>query len=234
MVLLQNSKTAKFCRLDSTYEAKQVIDIFDQMCDTISDTIESELEYEFFMELTRFIVELKHAEGDISSQVAIALGYQISKIASNEKRLANHSFIHVRNLGKRTTGSNEVRHRNFNKWEDRVTPNSSLTTSHTLTVKGKDEGPKKRKRYSDKVSLTALWHLQNFMQHLLVSAFLLAKKRISNKDDYVHMNNTTWYVYRQDDSLGVGSYTSKTCVLIDEVVDKPAKRDNWATILHLG
>ena len=31
--------------IDSTYEAKQVIDIFDQMCDTISDTVESEPEY---------------------------------------------------------------------------------------------------------------------------------------------------------------------------------------------
>ena len=48
------------------------------------------------------------------------------------------------------------------------------------------------------------------------------------------MNDTTWYVHRQENYLDMGSYTYKTCVLIDEVVDKPAKRDNWATIFHLG
>ena len=41
------------------------------------------------MLLTKFIVDIKRVGGDISSQVAIALGEHISKIVSNKKRLAN-------------------------------------------------------------------------------------------------------------------------------------------------
>ena len=37
------------------------------MCETISDTVESEPEYEVVLTLTKFIVELKRVEGDISS-----------------------------------------------------------------------------------------------------------------------------------------------------------------------
>ena len=43
------------------------------MCDTISDMVEPEPEYEVVMALTKFIVELKRVEVDISTQVAIAM-----------------------------------------------------------------------------------------------------------------------------------------------------------------
>ena len=208
-------KKVKICRLASTDEAKQVIDIFDQMCDTISDTVESVPEYDVVMALTKFIVELKRAEGEISSQVSIALGEQISKIASNKKRLINHFLMHVRNLGKRTTGSNEVIHRKFKKGEDRVKPNSSLASAaRTLTMKGKDEGLKKRKKAAKKVLSTALWYLHSFDATPVADCIIHGEKMISDKYDYVHMDDKTWYVCRQDDFLNVGSYTSKTCVLI--------------------
>ena len=69
---------------------KKMIDIFDQMCDIISDTVTSKPYYEVVLSLTNFIVDLKRVEGEISIQVAIALGEQISKIASNKKRLVDN------------------------------------------------------------------------------------------------------------------------------------------------
>ena len=52
--------------LASTDEAKKVIDIFDHMYNTISDTVDSEPDYEVVMALFKFIVELKLVEGGIS------------------------------------------------------------------------------------------------------------------------------------------------------------------------
>ena len=69
---------------------KKMIDIFDQMCDIVSDTVNSKPQYEVVLSLTKFIVDLKRVEGEISIQVAIALGEQISKIASNKKRLVDN------------------------------------------------------------------------------------------------------------------------------------------------
>ena len=66
-------KTTNIRRLASTDESKQVIEIFDQICDTISDMVDSEPEYEVVMALTKFIVDLKRVECDISSQVSIAM-----------------------------------------------------------------------------------------------------------------------------------------------------------------
>ena len=42
LVTPRHLKTAKIRRVDSTDKSKQVIDIFDHMCDTISDTDDSE------------------------------------------------------------------------------------------------------------------------------------------------------------------------------------------------
>ena len=67
------------CMLASTDKEKQVIDIFYQMCDTISDTLESEPKYEVIMVLVKFIFEIKHVEGDISNQVIISMGEKLSK-----------------------------------------------------------------------------------------------------------------------------------------------------------
>ena len=89
--------------IDSTDEAKQVIDIFDQMCDTISDTVKSEPEYQVVMALTKFIVDIKCVKDDILSQVAIVLGEQFSKNSPNKKCLTNHFLMYVGNLGKRNT-----------------------------------------------------------------------------------------------------------------------------------
>ena len=126
--------------------------------------------------------------------------------------------MHVRNLGNRTIGSNEVRHRNFNKVEDRVKPNSSLSlASLALTVKGKYEGLK-NKGADKNVSLTALWQLHNFDAKSVTNCILIGKKSISDKYDYVRMNDTTWYVCRKYYSLGVVPYTSKTCALVDKAV----------------
>ena len=141
--------------------------------------------------------------------------------------------MYVLNLGKRKTGSNKLRHRNCKKVEDRVNPISSLASAdRTITVKGKDKGLQKRKRAAKKVALTAMWHLHNFDATPVAERILLCENNISHKYDYVCINNTAWYVRRQDDYLDVGSYTSKTCVPIEKSVDTPAKGDNGATRLH--
>ena len=63
---------------------------------------------------------------------------------------------------------------------------------------------------ANKVSLTALWHLHNFDAPPVAERILLGGESISDRYDYVLMNETTCYVCIQDDCLGVGSYTSKT------------------------
>ena len=40
------------------------------------------------------------------------------------------------------------------------------------------------------------------------------------------MNDTTWYVHRQENYLDMGSYTYKTCVLIEKAIKNPPKWDN--------
>ena len=62
------------------------------MCDTISDMVDSEPGYGIFIVITKFIVDLKRVLVEISIRVAIALREQLSKMASNKKRLATQLF----------------------------------------------------------------------------------------------------------------------------------------------
>ena len=99
-----------------------------------------------------------------------------------KKRLANHFYMHVRNPGKRITGSNELRRHNFKKGEDRANHNSSLASdTRTLTVKGKDNGLQKIKRVANKFLSTARWHLYNFDTIPFSEHILLGEKIISYK-----------------------------------------------------
>ena len=85
--------------------------------------------------------------------------------------------MHVHNLGKGTTGSNDLRRRNFKKVEDRVNPDSSFSSAAlTLNSKGKAEGLQKIKKAIKNVSSTALWNWRNFDAKHVAERILLGEK----------------------------------------------------------
>ena len=99
-------------------------------------------------------------------------------------------------------------------------------------MKGKGKGLQKRNRAANNVLSTGLWHLHNFDATPIAERIIIGEKYIGDKYDYVLMNYTTWYVRRQENSLYVGSYTYKTCFIIEKSVNKPVKRENWETIFR--
>ena len=151
-----NQKTSAFKSLAKTDYEKQIYDDFVIMCDFISENSETKLEFDFVINLIESHVE--NCMSKLNSALVDSFRAQLAAITHNEKRVANYVFFALRNLHKKTTGSNEVRHKNYKCGGDRVQPNHSLAKSADVMNKKRKTSIEKRKQTeASKITASHLW-----------------------------------------------------------------------------
>ena len=188
-------KTTGFKGLADTPEAKASFKDFCDMCEAISDDVESEEEYELVLELTRMMVEKMHKDETFSTGLVEKINKQLDAIDSNKKHIANHYFRDIFHLFKRTTTANEVRHRNIKYGDDRVTPSSSLAESSCKqNDKRETTNNAKRQREAAQLGATSLW--STGIDHVTTEGARVFFGRWQSRTEYAHVriDKDTWLV----------------------------------------
>ena len=141
------------------------------------------------------IIEEKRQQKVISDTFALKLGEQLSKIAANKRRLVHFYFKKKRGRFKRTTGSNEVRHRNMKKGDDRVRPNHTLaSTAQKISMRGEDETKQKKKRSAYQLTSEALWNTNDLGVTDYAERVFLGEWHKSKNYVWVRISHDVWYV----------------------------------------
>ena len=94
-------------------------------------------------------IHVDNYKNEMNDNLVDSFMKQLLAVLANEQRYSNCIYFNVRNLHKKTTSSNEVRHKNYKVGGDRIEPNFSL-------AKSVDTMNKKRKEVSNVVS-SHLW-----------------------------------------------------------------------------
>ena len=79
----------------------------------ISDHVETEQEYKLLFNIAKVWIEGASEEGSITPLQCSDLFTNLLAIDNRSKEISNHNFMNCLTLGKRTTSSNECRHKNM-------------------------------------------------------------------------------------------------------------------------
>ena len=79
--------------------------------------------------MAKIWIESASADGSITILQCSELLHNLSANDNRSSEISNHNFVNVQILGRRTTSSNECRHKNIKYGTNRVQPNNQLVTS---------------------------------------------------------------------------------------------------------
>jgi len=192
-------KTSPLLRFAEDEAGRSALGDFDDLCNCISDKVENEDEYELTLELTKMYVEKLHEQETFSSALVAELNKQIDAIDASKEHVSNHFFLDSFNIKKRTTTSNECRHRNIKYGEDKVGPNNSLAQSGgTQNAKRKAATSRKQSKEARNLTAASLWG--QGIDHVFPEAGRLFFGEYQSREAYVsaRIDCSTWLVMCPD------------------------------------
>jgi hypothetical protein len=156
-----------------------------------------------------------------------------SRAGKGSEKRSNHFFLDCFNIKKRTTTSNECRHRNIKYGEDKVGPNNSLAQSGgTQNAKRKAATSRKQSKEARNLTAASLWG--QGIDHVFPEAGRLFFGEYQSREAYVsaRIDCSTWLVMCPDpEPLGNPMepqiHRCRTVKLID-----PAKPQNAHSMLQ--
>ena len=109
--------------------------------------------------MTKIFLDKVITDGIISEDVVTLISKQLTVLDNRVSRIAHYVFMDDMNLGKRTTCSNEVRHRNMKYGLNRIQPNFQLPrTAQRLINNNFDSTCVHLKRIAQNLTQTSQWN----------------------------------------------------------------------------
>lgn len=199
-------------------ESDIAIEIVQAMANYISDYVETVMEYLIYVQLiTLFINECEEKQYFTQAQAQI-LHEQIKMIEINNTKISQHNFMDVMTLKKRTTSSNEAKHKNLKIGLDRIQPNFCMkSTTQKIINKEEHISSLREQKIASNINKLAIWN--NHQLQISSYAERLLKNEYDSKDKYIisRENKSKWIVTLKKEHMCTSYNKDIKCVTTPRV-----------------
>ena len=177
------------------------------MYECISDDVESYEEYSLVYNLTKIFLDKAITDGIIPEDVVTLLSKQLPVLDNRVSRIAHYVFMDDMNLEKRTTCSNEVRHRNMKYGLNCIQPNFQLPrTAQRLINNTFDSTCVHLKRIAQNLTQNYQWNEFHIPVPDLNQRHALAQLEQKNNYYVMRSSHVLWHVLRKKLTLDVQNF----------------------------